>query len=218
MHRRGFIGGIVAGIAGWFGIEQVRAEPANREVASKAVCYIPAVSGLEQDRVIDLLTRPNEDESFDDLIRRAVEQMYLTGTGLLWVVHNKFDIPFELYSIPTVTAFAYPAGEGYSQGHYRIVPMYPEGAIPPRLMSRQAVIPAEHVVRVMCPHPTLQYEGFSPLVALRKQADRLENLANYPFMIDRQFAQAAASKIADKLTKHLRPHFGDDLSITITAH
>ena len=220
MHRRGFIGGLIAGVAGWFGVKQAKAETLS-DVPNPVVGYWVTVTGSSKDgtsQVSRLLRDPNEDDTPSDLLRKVVNQMYLTGTGLLWAVPNKYAQPFELYSIPTATAIPQPACGEFPQGSYCVCPMYPEGEAPADWMARQASIPAEYVVRVVCPHPLLPHEGFSSLTLLRQQANRLSSLAGNPYLPDRYFVQAAANLIADKLTKHLRPHYGDDLNITITAH
>ena len=134
--------------------------------------------------LVELLEKPNNDDSFGDWLYMLLQQMLLTGTALTWMVPNSYDnpCPYELYSVPTAMA---PGGSvmslEYPQGYYRLQPVYPYGGYggyPQPGASVGTIIPAQWMLRVKLPHPFLRYDGFSPLSALNYHIDLFE-------MIDR---------------------------------
>lgn len=133
-------------------------------------------------QLIDLLGKPNAQDSFGMMMYRWNQQMGLTGMALTWMVPNELGTPFELYPIPTAVAIPQPVvNPEYPHGYYRIQPVYPYGpfsSYPTPNSSVGAPIPAQWMMKFLYPHPFLRYEGFSPQTALRLHLDEVE-------MIDR---------------------------------
>ena len=133
-------------------------------------------------QLIDLLKKPNAQDSFGDLMYRWNQQMGLTGMALTWMVPNELGYPFELYPIPTAIAIPQPViNPEYPHGFYRIQPVYPYGPFSSYPTPNSAVgapIPAQWMMRFLYPHPFLRYDGYSPQTALRLHLDEVE-------MIDR---------------------------------
>src|SRR5690349_12596664 len=96
--------------------------------------------------LVELLEKPNEEDSFGDLMYSWCSQMDLTGMGLTFMVPNKLDYPFKLYPIPTATAVPQPAiNPQFPEGYYRIQPYYPYGpfsSYPTPNSSVGAAVPA----------------------------------------------------------------------------
>ena len=132
--------------------------------------------------LVKLLKRPNDEDSFGDLVSQWNLQLDLTGTALTWVVPNALGKPRELYSIPTATAVPQPiVTPQHPQGCYRIQPYYPYGpftAFGTPMSAAGSLIPTEWMMRIKFPHPLLRYEGWSPLTALNNHLDSIK-------MIDR---------------------------------
>ncbi len=132
--------------------------------------------------LIDLLGKPNAQDSFGMLMYRWNQQMGLTGSALTWMVPNQLGTPFELYPVPTAVAIPQPVvNPEYPHGYYRIQPVYPYGPFSSYPTPNSAVgapIPAQWMMRFLYPHPFLRYEGFSPQTGLRLHLDEVE-------MIDR---------------------------------
>ena len=129
-----------------------------------------------------LLEKPNNDDTFGDMMYQWNQQMDLTGMNLTWMVPNMLQVPMELYVIPTALAIPQPAvNPDYPDGYYRIQPVYPYGpfsSYPTPASAVGAPIPAQWMLRIKYPHPLLRYDGWSPLTALRLHLDEVE-------MIDR---------------------------------
>ncbi|HYF53881.1 MAG TPA: phage portal protein, partial [Salinarimonas sp.] len=132
--------------------------------------------------LVELLEKPNPQDSFGDLAYMWYQQMGLTGSALTWMVPNALGAPYELYSIPTALAVPQPViNPDYPEGYYRIQPVYPYGpfsSYPTPASAVGAPIPAQWVMKFKYPHPFLRHDGYSPLTALRYHIDLLE-------MIDR---------------------------------
>ena len=141
---------------------------------------IPVKKGHPGYKLVELLEKPNNDDSFGDWLYRINQQMDLTGMGLTWMVPNKLGIPFELYSIPTAIAIPQPAiNPEFPDGYYRIQPIYPYGpfsSYPTPSTAVGAPIPAEWMMRFKFPHPFLRYDGYAPLTALRLHLDEIESM------------------------------------------
>ncbi len=127
--------------------------------------------------LVELLEKPNNQDSFGELMYRTVQQMTLSGTALEWMVPNVFGVPYEVYTIPTAIAIPQPAvNPDFPDGFYRIQPVYPYGPFstyPTPASAVGAPIPSQWMVRIQYPHPLLRYDGFSPLTALRLHLDEL---------------------------------------------
>ena len=129
-------------------------------------------------KLIRLLEKPNQEDSFGDLLYGWTQQMSLTGSALTWVVPNAYGEPYELYPIETAIATPGPIlSEEYPRGYYQIQPIYPYGpfsSFPTPLSAVGARIPAEWMLRIKYKHPLIRYEGYSPLTALRLHLDEVE--------------------------------------------
>lgn len=127
--------------------------------------------------LVNLLKKPNRQDSFGKLMWRWSQQLNLTGQALTWMVPNRLGTPVELYPIPTAMAIPQPAvNPEYPDGFYRIQPVYPYGPFSSYPTPNSAVgapIPAQWMLRFLWPHPLLRYEGFSPLTGLRMEIDGL---------------------------------------------
>ncbi len=139
--------------------------------------------------LVELLEKPNPDDSFGDLMYQWGQQLTLTGMALTWMVPNMLEsknpakkyegagTPYELYSIPTALAIPQPAvNPDFPDGYYRVQPLYPYGpfsSYPTPATAVGAPIPAQWMLRVKYPNPLLRYDGFSPLTALRLHLDEV---------------------------------------------
>ncbi len=132
--------------------------------------------------LVELLEKPNNQDSFGQLVYRIMQQKMLTGTSLIWMPRNVLDRPMELYPVPTAIAIPQPAvNPDFPDGFYRIQPIYPYGpfsSYPTPASAVGAAISANEMIRIQSPHPLLRYEGYGPLSGLRLNMDELE-------MIDR---------------------------------
>lgn len=130
--------------------------------------------------LVRLLEKPNVEDSFGDLMYQTGQQMYLTGTGLTWMLPNQLHVPMELYPIPTAMAVPQAVlSPEYPNGFYRIQPLYPYGpfsSYPTPSTSVGAPIPAQWMLRTKFPHPLVRYDGYSPLTALRLHIDEVESI------------------------------------------
>lgn len=140
----------------------------------------PIAKGHPGYALIKLLEKPNDDDSFGELMYNWNLQMDLTGTALTWMVPNKLGTPFELYPIPTAIAVPQPAiNPDYPDGYYRIQPLYPYGpfsSYPTPTTAVGAPIPAQWMLRFKYAHPLLRYEGYSPMTAMRLHIDEVESM------------------------------------------
>jgi len=128
------------------------------------------------DPLCRLLEDPNSDDSTGDLLYQITQQLSLTGISLTWMPRNNdLDVPSELYSIPSCTAFPLPQSAGYPNGAYRILPLYgPFTTLPNYRSAAGAIIPADQVIRIKNHHPILRYDGYAVLTALSLQIDTIE--------------------------------------------
>lgn len=128
--------------------------------------------------LVKLLERPNNDDTFGDLMYSWNQQMDLTGKALTWMLPNLFQVPIELYSIPTAIAIPQPVvNPDYPSGYYRIQPVYPYGpfsSYPTPNSAVGAAIPREWMLEFKYIHPFLRYDGYSPLTAMRLHLDEVE--------------------------------------------
>lgn len=129
---------------------------------------------------VQVLTNPNSEDSFGDLMYQWSLQMSLTGSALTWMVPNKLKEPFELYVVPTGLAVPMPTLTAeYPNGYWQIQPVYPYGPFSSYPTPNSAVgarIPAEWMMRMKYPHPYLRYDGYSPMTALRLHIDEVESM------------------------------------------
>lgn len=139
---------------------------------------IPTRTNVHPYELVELLTRPNKQDSFGKLMYRWTQQRKLTGMSLTWMVPNQFGTPMELYCIPTALAIPQPAVNPlYPDGYYRIQPVYPYGpfsSYPTPTSAVGAAVPAQWMMRFMDPHPLLRYDGYSPLTGLNQHLDSVK--------------------------------------------
>lgn len=130
--------------------------------------------------LVELLEKPNQQDSFGSCMYRRSQQKRLTGSALEWMVPNSLGVPMELYVIPTAIMIPQTVvSPAFPQGFYRCQPVYPYGPFSSYPTPNSAVgapIPAEWVLKYQYPHPLLRYEGYSPLTGLRQQIDQLEQM------------------------------------------
>jgi phage portal protein BeeE len=140
----------------------------------------PVKKGEPGYELIRLLEKPNNDDTFGDLLYNMNMQLSLTGMSLTWMVPNKLGSPYELYPIPTSVAIPQPAiNPDYPDGYYRIQPLYPYGpfsSYPTPSSAVGAPIPAQWMLRIKYPHPILRYDGYSPQTAMRLHLDEIEQI------------------------------------------
>lgn len=139
----------------------------------------PATSeGAE--KLIQILEKPNPDDSFGDLVVSWNTFMDLYGMALTWMVPNQLGTPMELYPIPTPIAIPQPAiNPDFPDGFYRIQPVYPYGpfsSYPTPASAVGAPIDARWMMRFKYIHPLLRYEGYSPQTAMRLHMDEIESM------------------------------------------
>lgn len=153
-------------------VKVYRADPGHPEGK------VPIQRGEEAYELVELLKRPNEQDSFGKLMYRWGQQRRLTGTALTWAPLNRLGKPYRLFSIPTATAIPQPAvSELYPDGYYRIQPVYPYGpytVVPGVNSSVGATVDSRTMLRMMYPHPFLRYDGYSPLTGMRTHIDAIE--------------------------------------------
>lgn len=125
--------------------------------------------------LVRLLERPNDDDSFGDLLYCWNQQMDLTGSALTWMVPNKLSTPMLLYPVATAVAIPQPViNPDFPDGYYRVQPLYPYGpfsSYPSPTTSVGAPLPNQWIMRMKYHHPLLRYEGYSPLTAMNLQSD-----------------------------------------------
>lgn len=128
--------------------------------------------------LVELLEKPNTQDSFGKMMYRWGQQMRLTGSALTWMVPNMLGVPMELYPIPTAIAIPQPTiNPDYPDGFWRIQPVYPYGpfsTFPTPSSAVGAPIPAQWMMRFLYPHPLLRYDGFSPMTGMRLHLDEVE--------------------------------------------
>jgi phage portal protein BeeE len=140
----------------------------------------PVFRGEQGYELVELLEKPNPEDSFGDLMYGWSMQMDLTGQALTWMVPNRMGTPYELYPIPTALAIPQTViNADYPNGFYRIQPVYPYGPFstaPTPYSAVGAAVPAEWMLKFKYPHPFLRHDGWSPLTALRHHLDQVESI------------------------------------------
>ncbi len=127
--------------------------------------------------LVKLMDRPNRTETFNELLAQLVLQYHLTGSGLMWANPNDYDVPAELYVIPTALAYAQPATPDFPEGWWRVTSYYPSGGygiLPSPLMGGGAPVDARDIFVFKNPHPLWRWDAMSPLTAVSTQLDVLE--------------------------------------------
>ena len=139
--------------------------------------------------LVELLEKPNNEDSFGDLMYIFWQQQNLTGTSLAWMVPSMLPsqlrgrdgehlgTPMELYPLQTAIAIPQPTiNPDYPEGFYRIQPLYPYGpfsSYPTPSTAVGAPIGGQWILRNKFHHPLLRYDGWSPLTALSLHIDEV---------------------------------------------
>lgn len=144
-----------------------------------------------------LIRKPNGWETWNIIARRIVQQLCLTGTNLLWRVDDGYGKPSEMWSIPTGTYQPVAPSASYPLGAYRVMPWFPGplAMIPGAMSAGGVVVPTQHMIRTMHPHPLVQMEGQSPLAACELALDSIEAIDRARMSrMQRQVAPSAVAK------------------------
>ena len=140
--------------------------------------------------LVQLLERPNKQDSFGKWMFRVTQQKELTGSALTWILPNMIrnqhpdpiyegcGTPFQMYCTPTAMAIPQPVvNPTYPDGYWRIQPVYPYGPFSSFPVPNSAVgapIGGQWMMKFQYPHPLLRYDGYSPLTGMREHIDGLQ--------------------------------------------
>ena len=170
--RRGFLRRVAAGALGLLGVGTASAATAVSPV--RLHTYLDATKlaadyWRERYAIIGPIfgcrvERPNRHQDGAAFVKALADQLYLTGTGLVWEVPNKLGETMEVHVLPTAGTIPYPATKDYPNGLYRVQPPYTVG-LPVSVAI--APIPVECVRRLTLPVPRADY-GPSPLATVRE--------------------------------------------------
>jgi hypothetical protein len=125
--------------------------------------------------LVKLLNRVNPEWSGVTFLFALVQQIALTGIGLVWCVRNGLGVPVELYVIPTGLTIPRSPTPEFPNGSFWLTPlstwgMYPSngvwgtGPLDQALLTG-AEIDARDVKKICYPHPLYLSDGLSPLAA-----------------------------------------------------
>jgi len=134
--------------------------------------------------LVELLKRPNPQQSGAMFRFDVVQQLESTGTALVWNVPNMLGRTVERYVIPTAIATPIaPSGE-YPRGGWRIDPTGARFAMTGDdgfvemfgglTKAFGGIVPAEQVQAIRWPHPIYRDDGFSPMSAGAQWIDAAE--------------------------------------------
>lgn len=124
-----------------------------------------------------IMKRPNPTETINEILAQLVQQIMLTGSGLLWANPDQLGIPRELYVLPTALCQAQPPSPQYPYGYWRVTQYYPAGAfgmLPYPGSGGGVPVDARDVLRFKMPHPLWRWDALSPLTAGSVQLTILE--------------------------------------------
>jgi phage portal protein BeeE len=155
---------------------------AEREKWKRRAFQKTAPDSLKPDRevaapnmpLVKLLQRPNPEWSGVTFLFALIQQIALTGTGLVWCIRNGMGAPVELYVIPTGLAIPRAPSAEFPKGSYWITPLSAWGLYSTDLwntgMMGQALligctVDARDVKKICWPHPLYLTDGLSPLSA-----------------------------------------------------
>lgn len=163
-----------------------------RKVKGHPEGKVEVMEGEPGYELVQLMSRPNHQDSFGKWLFRCSQQKELTGTSLTWLLPNMImnkhpshryrglGTPFEMYNIPTAIAIPQPViNPDYPDGYYRIQPVYPYGPFSSFPVPNSAVgapIGGEWMMKFQYPHPLLRYDGYSPLTGMREHVDGLQSI------------------------------------------
>ncbi len=131
----------------------------------------------EKNPLVRLINRPNPTETINELLAQLVQQIMLTGSGLMWMNVDSLTLPRELYVLPTALCQAQPPSPAYPYGYWRVTSYYPAGAfglLPYPGAGGGVPIDARNIMRFKQPHPLWRWDALSPLTAGAVQLTILE--------------------------------------------
>ncbi len=131
----------------------------------------------EKNPLVRLINRPNPTETINEILAQLVQQIMLTGSGLLWMNVDSLTLPRELYVLPTALCQAQPPSPAYPYGYWRVTSYYPAGAfglLPYPGAGGGVPIDARNIMRFKQPHPLWRWDALSPLTAGAVQLTILE--------------------------------------------
>jgi hypothetical protein len=144
--------------------------------------------------LLNLLNKPNPNQSFLDLVEACLVQLDWTGASFIWMIPNKLGIPVELHSIPTHLMIPQPKLiPDYPDGYYRVQPPYPYNpfsSYPTPSMAVGAPIPAQWVIKI---------ESKCILDGCNYYTDKTQNL----------------KQISEALSQQLATFFGKNIKIEV---
>lgn len=186
-HFKGVIYVAVCAIANSMLGASVKAFRRERGISKIAKSFAAANPGqrdhelveLEHDHPLSkLLARPNQRQTFKDILQGWTIQYHLTGQARHWCVSNMLGEPLEVYTLPTALMLPVPPSSRYPNGGWRITPWRGAGAFIPGLgmMSPGAIIDARDMIEHRAYHPLSLTDGYSPLTAGSIQLDVLESI------------------------------------------
>ncbi len=131
----------------------------------------------ENHALVKLLAMPNQTETINELLAQLVQQIMLTGSGLLWMNVDRLGLPQELYVLPTALCYAQPPSPTYPYGYQRVTSYYPAGAY--GILAYPGAgggvpIDNRNIMRFKQPHPLWRWDALSPLTAGSVQLTILE--------------------------------------------
>lgn len=127
--------------------------------------------------LVRLIDRPNNQDTFADLLGDLLIQHYLTGSGLLWASCDRRGLPSELYVLPTALCWPQPLTPEYPKGSWLVTQYYQSGIfgnVPSAVTGAGARVDGRDIFRFKNPHPLWRWDGYSPLTAGNVQLDILE--------------------------------------------
>lgn len=119
----------------------------------------------ENHPLVKLLARPNPSETINEILAQLVQQIMLTGSGLMWLNMDQLDFPSQLYIMPTALCQAQPPSPQYPFGYWRVTQYYPAGAygmLPSPNYGGGVPIDARNMPRFKMPHPLWRWDALLP--------------------------------------------------------
>ncbi len=116
--------------------------------------------------VARLLARPNETDTFGQLIYELTMYLDLTGNGYLWMVPNGLGLPCELWVIPSHWVWV-------RQGHGRWVDYF---EVRPFVGTGILKFPPEEILWIKRKNPIHKYDGWAPTSAIAEWIDAAESI------------------------------------------
>lgn len=135
---------------------------------------------VDRHPLVDLIERPNQTDTFNDILSYIVLQNKLTGFAPMWTIPNQAGRPVELYALPAaLTTPQWQRTPEYPTGAWRVQPYYASGGygfLPTPYAGSGVIIPNDEIARLVDPHPLFKWSGKAPLEATAFQLDILEQI------------------------------------------